>query len=338
LTVVGVLAAVGVGSGVGRAADESTGSHGERIDADTARLIADAVAEYDAGRFEEARALFRSAHARSPNARTLRGIGMASFDLRDYVEATRTLDESLREKRRPLTAEQRRQVEALLARAETFIGRFTPRVDPPDAVLLVDGRPPRIEADGTVLLSFGHHRFTARCAGCTPDEKGVDLEVVGGERSPVELMLARASSAGVGVAPPGDLRPAIDDRAQDRSRLLLREGTEADSSARKATVLWVAGGALAALVGAGVAAVWWHDRQNELDACNAAEAGGERCTTDATISTQRNVAVGVTVGLGAAALTLGTVAAVLWSRRQIEHPQAVACSAGIGSMSCEIHF
>ena len=335
---VGTLATVGAGGGVGRAADQTSGSHADRADADTTHLIADAVAEYEAGRFEEARALFRSAHARSPSARTLRGIGMASFELRDYVEATRTLDESLHEKRRPLTDEQRRQVETLLARAETFIGRYTPRVDPADAVLLVDGRPPRIEADGTVLLSFGHHRFTARCAGCTPDEKAVDLDVVGGERSTADLTLVRASAAGVVVEPPGGLRPAVDDRVDGRSAPLLRQETAADSSPRKATALWLAGGAVVALVGAGVGALWWHDRQNELDTCNAAEAGGERCTTDATISTQRNAAVGVTIGLGAAALTLGTVAAVLWSRQQIEHPQAVACAAGIGSMSCEIRF
>ena len=54
-------------------------------------LIGDAVAEYDAGHFQEARALFRQAHEKSPTARTLRGIGMCSFELRDYVEAARAL-------------------------------------------------------------------------------------------------------------------------------------------------------------------------------------------------------------------------------------------------------
>src|SRR5262245_32294535 len=88
-------------------------------------LIGDAVAEYDAGHFQEARALFRQAHERSPTARTLRGIGMCSFEMRDYVEASRSLTASLRDQRRPLTPEQKRHAEALLARAHTFIGRFT---------------------------------------------------------------------------------------------------------------------------------------------------------------------------------------------------------------------
>jgi len=61
----------------------------------------DAVAEYEAGHYQEARALFRQAHEKSPTARTLRGIGMASFELRDYVEATRALTASLRDVRPP---------------------------------------------------------------------------------------------------------------------------------------------------------------------------------------------------------------------------------------------
>ena len=93
-------------------------------------LIGDAVAEYDAGHYQEARALFRQAHEKQPTARTLRGIGMCSFELRDYVEASRNLSASLRETRRPLTSEQKRHADALLARANTFIGRFTVKVQP----------------------------------------------------------------------------------------------------------------------------------------------------------------------------------------------------------------
>ena len=89
-------------------------------------LIGDAVAEYDAGHFQEARALFRQAHESPPTARTLRGIGMCSFELRDYVEATRSLGASLRDTRRPLTERSRNGTRRLLlARAHTFVGRST---------------------------------------------------------------------------------------------------------------------------------------------------------------------------------------------------------------------
>src|SRR5438270_7301880 len=84
-------------------------------------MLNEAVSEYDARRYEEARALFRRAHELSPNARTLRGIGMASFELREYVEALRALEGSLVEQRRPLTAPQRQQVEGLLERTRAFV-------------------------------------------------------------------------------------------------------------------------------------------------------------------------------------------------------------------------
>ena len=127
-------------------------------------LIGDAVAEYDAGHFQEARALFRQAHERQPTARTLRGIGMCSFELRDYVEATRSLGASLRETRRPLTNEQKRHAELLLARAHTFVGRFTMKIKPANASLFVDGHPAELEPDGVMLLSFGRHQLSLRCA------------------------------------------------------------------------------------------------------------------------------------------------------------------------------
>src|SRR5689334_12069641 len=65
-------------------------------------LIEAALTEFGAGHWEEARALFRQAHASFPNARTLRGMGMASFELRDYPEALGELGAALTDDRRPL--------------------------------------------------------------------------------------------------------------------------------------------------------------------------------------------------------------------------------------------
>ena len=155
-------------------------------------LIGDAVAEYDAGHFQEARALFRQAHERQPTARTLRGIGMCSFELRDYVEATRSLAASLRETRRPLTSEQKRHAELLLARAHTFVGRFTVKIKPANASLFVDGHPAELEPDGVLLLSFGRHQLSLRCASCAPTEKEQEITVSGGEHKEIELALAPA--------------------------------------------------------------------------------------------------------------------------------------------------
>jgi hypothetical protein len=145
-----------------------------------------AVAEFADGHHAEARALFRRAHELLPNARTLRGIGMCAFELRDYAEAVRMLGAALDDPRRPLTDEQRAQVGAALARAEAFVGRYEVSL-PAGAALHVDASatPAVLEADGTLLLSLGVHTVTTRRDGLPLGE--VRVEVRGGERGRLEL-------------------------------------------------------------------------------------------------------------------------------------------------------
>jgi len=308
-----------------RAADKA-------VDADTpaAQLIADAVTEYDAGRYDEARALFRLAHQKAPTARTLRGIGMASFELRDYVEAAHTLAGALREERRPLTEEQRGQVEGLLARAETFIGRFSPQVRPASAELFVDGQVAPREPDGSLLLGFGHHRITARCASCAPTEKVVEVEVAGGERKEIEIAFAPTAESGSG-APNLSLTDASRSAAGQSDDAAAGVGPGGGGATR----WWWAGAAVVGAVGATVGGIWWADRAGELDTCRMA---GDRCKNESTVADQRDVAIGVTVGLGAAAIASGIVAALVWHRHDVVSSPQVACLGGKGTVSCAIRF
>ena len=64
-------------------------------------LIRQALEESSANRWAEARVFFRQAHEAFPNARTERGIGMVSFELRDYTDAVRHLTRALDDPRRP---------------------------------------------------------------------------------------------------------------------------------------------------------------------------------------------------------------------------------------------
>jgi hypothetical protein len=325
------LGALLAGSTPARAAP---GSDKAAVDANAdtpaAQLIADAVSEYEAGRYDEARALFRLAHEKAPTARTLRGLGMASFELRDYVEAARSLAGALREERRPLTDEQRRQVEGLLARAETFVGRFSPQVRPANVDFLVDGRPTSREADGSLLLGFGHHRITARCASCSPGEKAVEVEVLGGEHKPIEIAFD-------GPAEPGPVSPSLSPQMSAGPGAAAVDQPAAAVNANRAALWWWGGAAVAGVLGATVSALWWVDRNHELDSCRAA---GDRCQNESTVADQRNVAIGLTVGLGAAAVASGIVAGLLWHRHEGETvaSQPVACSAGKGMVSCAIRF
>jgi hypothetical protein len=307
---------------VARAADKGADAN---ADTPAAQLIGDAVTEYDAGRYDEARALFRLAHQKAPTARTLRGIGMASFELRDYVEASRSLAGALREERRPLTDEQRRQVEALLARAETYVGHFSLQVRPASAELLVDGQPAAREPDGNLLLGFGHHRIAARCAACAPTEKLVEVDVAGGEHREIAIVLTETSlsaTSGASLSPQTSAGASVS---------LVDQPTAATGSARP---WWWAGAAVVGVVGATAGALWWSDRGGELDTCRMA---GSRCQNESTVADERDVAIGLTVGLGAAAITSGIVAAVLWHRHDVVS-HSVACLAGKETVSCEIRF
>lgn len=76
---------------------------------------------------------------RPGHARTLRGLGLADFELRDYVACVQHLDAALRSNVRPLEHELRTETEALRARAAGFVGRLTLRAQPEASRLLVDG-------------------------------------------------------------------------------------------------------------------------------------------------------------------------------------------------------
>ena len=325
-----VMISVG-GASAARAADKSDDEA-----TPVSVLIGDAVAEYDAGHFQEARALFRQAHEKSPTARTLRGIGMCSFELRDYVEAARALGASLRDQRRPLTSEQKRHAEALLARAHTFIGRFTVHVKPANASLFVDGHPAELEPDGVLLLPFGRHQLSLRCASCAPAEKDEDIEVSGGEHKDLDLVLAPApataapgsgDSAGVGTGTGNAGGGAGSQPGGDRDT----------ASDRGHAHLWFMGGAIAAALGAGGSALWWRDQQHQLDLCQEA---GNRCTSgQSTVEARRNIALGTTIGLGAAAVAGAIASALLWPHAAPDQPAAaMICLPGDKMVTCAIRF
>ena len=326
---VALLVAVG-GASMARAAEDDT---------PVSVLIGDAVAEYDAGHFQEARALFRQAHEKSPTARTLRGIGMCSCEMRDYVEAARALAASLRETRRPLTAEQKKHAEALLNRANTFIGRFTVKFKPESASLFVDGHPAELEPDGVLVLAFGRHTLSLRCASCAPAEKDQDVEVSGGERKTVELELAAApppkppETAGAGTGTGAGA-------GASGGSLIAQPGDHDTTAESSSAHYWLTGGAVVGALGAGGSALWWRDQQHQLDICHKNATPTHICDTGSDITTQRNVAIGLTIGLGAAAVISGVAAALLWPHASSgsDTPPAVACLPTNNSVSCAFRF
>jgi hypothetical protein len=274
-------------------------------------MLEEAVSEYDAHRYEEARALFRRAHEISPNARTLRGIGMASFELREYIEALRSLEASLVDKRRALTPTQRTQVEALIERTRAFVGRFFLKLSPKETIVRVDGAPGIVESDGSLLLGFGRHTLIAESPGSTSETR--EINVIGGERQELAFQLHAEAAPVVVPKGPG--------------------GT--------GTGYWFAGaGVLAA--GAIGGFLWSAHEGTELGKCDQAIAtAGMSCDNRGTISTNKRVALGVAVGSGVAALALGIIGTVVWSTNsKPESGTALACLPAPGAVNCELelHF
>jgi hypothetical protein len=164
------------------------------------RFVAQALTAYDAGRFAEARSSFRRAHELAPTARTLRTIGMCSFNLGDYVDALINLEAALVDSRKPLSPDQRSHVTDLIARSQVHVGRFKIRLSPPDAVLWVDGRPPPQLTTDEILLEPGRHELLVQASGHQASRSM--LQVDGGDRTTLEITLSPSPTAtDVAVAP-----------------------------------------------------------------------------------------------------------------------------------------
>jgi hypothetical protein len=258
--------------------------------------LKEALAEYDASHFEEARSLFRRAHEINPNARTLRSIGMASFELRDYVAAVHALSASLSETRKPLNAEQRTHVQGLLERSRMFVDVYTLKVLPADARMLIDGRAPEFETDGTVLLGFGTHNLEASRSGYLL--RSIVVNVRGGERKELVVTMERKPS-GLTRKNTGNVTSgAVTLESQPM-------GTRPSKSGGNTQTIWLLAAGGTALVSVGAGALWLFQNNELTDCHNPAE--GLRCNNESAVKSKRNIAAGATLATGAAALTMAAI-------------------------------
>ncbi len=144
-------------------------------EADYRELVRQAVEEYRAGRFEEASAFFKQAHAIRPSARTHRGLGLTYFEARRYALAIPHLRGALTDIRRPLTPAQREVVERALEQAEAVVARFEVTLDPPGATLQLDGSKTTL-VEGELLLDPGKHELVCTAAGYQSARRILDAQ------------------------------------------------------------------------------------------------------------------------------------------------------------------
>jgi hypothetical protein len=304
-----------------RAADK-TGDAGGASDAteDPAyrKAIKEGLAEYAALHFEEARSLFQRAHDITPNARTFRGIGMTSFELRDYVAAVRNLSAALKDSRKPLSAEQRKNAEDLLERSRLLVDVYSLTVSPRNARVLIDGRAPEYDDDGTLLLDVGQHNLEVSAPGMLV--RSLPITVRGGERKELSVTLERTAVA----------------KAQPATAPGLRQDTKTVPplvSNRTATIWLVAAGG-AALVAAGFG-IYWAMQESQLYSCHHPSSTYE-CDVEGALTTQRNVGIGGTVVAGAAALTFSAIGVLSWhsSPPAAKKRSALDCTVSPFGVTC----
>lgn len=193
-------------------------------------LVQQALHEYERGNFNEARAFFARAHALSPNARTLRGLGMSAYELRNYVEAITFFQQALSSDQRPLTAPLHDEVAQLLGQARSFVTHVQLAVEPQNADVRIDTRPTTRDTDGSVLLDPGTHELVIEAPDHEPTTR--TLRTDGAETLALHIVLKPSAA-------PGEVRPTLV-HAAPASRPARSEQSGAGS-----WILIAAGGAVA---------------------------------------------------------------------------------------------
>jgi tetratricopeptide (TPR) repeat protein len=151
-------------------------------------LIATAVEEFDLSHYSEAREQFVRAHAVFPNARSLRGMGLCDFELRRYVDAVGYLKAALASNVKRLDGQLRSTTEAILERAQGYVGRVRLRIQPADATVVIDGVRIELSAASDLLIEVGDHSLLVRAAGHASERR--QLRVRGQQDEAIEIQLA----------------------------------------------------------------------------------------------------------------------------------------------------
>jgi tetratricopeptide (TPR) repeat protein len=211
-------------------------------------LIRQAVTEFSLGHWTEAKVFFARAHARNPNARTLRGLGLSCYEARSYVEAIGYMEQALASQSQPLTPAMREDLTRLLGQSKQFVSRAVIEVEPPTAGLVLDQKPLQRAADGSVLLDPGEHELTVKAEGYEVAHRSLTAE--GG--NPVSLRVElRALPGEVATRPELMAPPSATASAEPRPA----RGVEREESILPWVIVGVGGAvAIAGGVFVGVAA------------------------------------------------------------------------------------
>lgn len=146
-----------------------------------------ALHEHEHANYQEARVHFQRAHELYPNARTLRGLGKVEFELRNYGESVRYLEQALASTVRPLDTALRTETERLLARARVYVGEVHVDVEPGSATVSVDGIAVASGPKASMSLLVGDHVLEFQAQGRLSQRRVI--RVRGGEETVIQVVL-----------------------------------------------------------------------------------------------------------------------------------------------------
>ena len=212
------------------------------------KTIDEALVELRAEHYAEARALFSEAHQLFPNARTLRGLGIAAFELRSYAESIDCLEQALASEVRPLDARLRGETEALLERAYRFVARIHLMLVPAETRVSLDGTPLSLQPGKPLVLEVGEHTLRFGAEGYTSEQRTISVK--GREVETWEVTLRPATH----VASPAEAAATLEAETHPLAQTDPR-APRRDRPLYKNAWLWTSVGVAAVITGAIVTAV-----------------------------------------------------------------------------------
>lgn len=227
-------------------------------------LVTEGLSEFEAGRWVEAYNLFKQAHAAFPNARTLRGMGMTSYEMRKYPRALRQLRAALSSDDKPLTSQQQAHVQDFIDRAARLVGTIEVVLTPPGATLSINLR----QTDShKAVVPVGEVKIRAAFPGYQTTER--ILTVDGGQVYQVVLTLPPLAGTSVDATPVPGLTQPVDLKLTPADTT----ASPSDDSSTGGVWLWVGVGA--AVAGGIVAALLVAASDDPGDRLPASNAGVE---------------------------------------------------------------
>jgi hypothetical protein len=174
-----------------------------------------------------------------PNPNVLFNIGMCQRALFDFAASIETLREYLEKKGESVPADEREQIDKILADMEGSVGRLQIIVSEEGAAVTIDsGKPELSPLAGPVILNPGEHVVEVEKEGFVGRKQTVTLKEGGKETLEIELEPVPVAAPPEAVLEPGKVK--ADEKKKKKNKIL------------KSPILWGVLGAV--LVGGAVAA------------------------------------------------------------------------------------